>query len=101
MAITVTVRKENAMGETLTFETTLAKGVDDLQVYETLLPLFRALDRRQFELNLRILEVNKQIGKLDPEAYALMRNILAGFNNILLEQPETVPAEDNGGGHAS
>jgi hypothetical protein len=96
--VRVTIRRENAVGETVTFETTFDKGPDHDAVYEQLLPMFRACDRRQFELNLRVLETTKRMHELDPTHYGLMRNILAGLNNILIEEREPAAAPDNGDG---
>ena len=93
--LTVTIQKENAIGEKLQFEVPLLysdKTTPD-DVYAALLPIFRAMDRRQFELNLRVLEVNRQAGTLPPESFALLRDVLAGFNNILIEDPPAAVAD--------
>jgi hypothetical protein len=106
----VTIHKENAIGERLQFELAIpydAKRMDETHVYEACLPVFRAMDRRQFELNLRVLTINRQSDLLTPEEYGKFRNLLAAFNNILIEQDvpavaqaEVVPADNNGPPHA-
>lgn len=88
----VKVTKQNAMNEILEIDCDI-KSPSEWE--DKIRPVLRELDKRQFELNLRVLTVNKQIGKLNPTEYAHLQDILAGLNNIIVEKPEEpeVPAE--------
>lgn len=81
----VSIVKQNALGETLQIESTV-KGPEEWE--SKIRPIFQALDHRMFELNLRVLTVNKEVNKLNPTEFAHLRDILAAFNNVVVEPPK-------------
>jgi hypothetical protein len=89
----VKITKVNATNEQIECEVPISRPEDWLTKVK---PAFDFLDRRQFELNLRVLAINKQVGKLNPNEFTVLREILAGLNNILIEADPgdaPVPAE--------
>jgi len=88
----IKITKVNALNETLEIE----EKCKPEEWEDKVRPILKELDRRQFELNLRVLTVNKEVGKLSPENFMILRDILAGLNNILIEptsdQMETLSA---------
>ena len=83
----VLIAKQCAEGEQINAEFDFPEGLDHAQVKETL----AFLDARLLEMNLRVINANKKVRSLGPDAQMAVHEVMDVLYGRRQQAPDTVP----------